>query len=202
MPASTISTASSALVPCGEIPLSVPYAMRTPALCAFSKLPAMSLPTSTPMPTATPSLPDAAVPAMYETFRGSVNTWECNEFGTMERRFFISRFSDAASHIFRELGVNQEMRRERNIGTAALDYRLTYRKPLHAGDAIIVKSGVLELRDKTVRFGHHLIDAGNGEVACSIEIVAVFFDLGLRKSIPLPEEIRENAASHMIFESA
>ena len=34
-----------------------------------------------------------------DTFRGSVNTWECDEVGHMNVQFYVARASDAAFYL-------------------------------------------------------------------------------------------------------
>lgn len=127
------------------------------------------------------------------TYRGALESWEADETGFVPARFQIARFAECAAHLFHRIGASKPLLRSRNLGSAALDYAIDYRAPLRPGQAIDIRSGVLEVRGKVLRFFHHLIDAAQGNVATSIEVAVVFFDLAARKSVPMPREAQAGA---------
>lgn len=127
------------------------------------------------------------------TYRGALETWETDETDFVPARFQIARFAECAGQLFRQIGISKPLLRARNLGSAALDYAIDYRAPLRPGQAIDIRSGVLEVRGKVLRIFHHLLDAAQGEVATSIEVAVVFFDLAARKSVPMPQEARAGA---------
>lgn len=138
-----------------------------------------------------PSAPTERQPGLIETGRGTVNSWEIDWHGHMASRFFMARFSDAASHLLANIGLDADTLRDRNWGSAALDYRLVYRRRLRAGDAFVIRSGMLEVQEKVWRFFHQVEDISTGEIVCIAEIVALLFDLSTRKSFAFPSELRE-----------
>ena len=127
------------------------------------------------------------------TCRRSVNTWEVNSTKIATPAFVISCVSDGAMHFFTHMGVDHAWRIANDTGSAALDYDIVYRRPMPIGTPAEIRSQFLETREKTFRFSHHLCDGGTGDVAVTIEITAVLFDLTKRKSIKLPEEFHEKA---------
>jgi len=127
------------------------------------------------------------------TCRRAVNTWEVNDTGVATPAFVISCVSDAAMHFFTHVGVSHAWRVEHDIGSAALDYHIVYHRPMAIGTPVEAHSQFLETREKVFRFSHHLCDATNGDLAATVEVTAVLFDLGKRKSIALPEEFHEKA---------
>jgi acyl-CoA thioester hydrolase len=68
---------------------------------------------------------------------------------------------------------------------------------LFAGDIVEVKSRLLELRDKSIRFLHEMSNAETGEIAATCEITAVHLDREAHKSIPFPPAIRDTAMKHL-----
>ncbi len=145
-----------------------------------------------------PDAPAGIVAGMYETGRGAVNSWEIDWHGAMAPRFFMARCSDAAAHLMAGAGLDPHLMRDRNWGSAALDYRLTYLRRLRAGDAVVIKSGLLEIREKVWRFCHLMLDSATGEVVARAEIVALLFDLATRKSFPFPDDIRAKVESQIL----
>jgi acyl-CoA thioester hydrolase len=143
-------------------------------------------------------LPEREPEGMFESYRGAVDTWECDPFGCMAPRFYTARFSDAAGHVYDAIGVSAKSMRENRLGSAALDYKTTYFAPLHAGDVVVNRTCFINIGNKTLTFYHRLSNAGTGELVATIEIVSVMFDLEKRKSIPLPDDIRAKAETMLI----
>jgi len=141
-----------------------------------------------PAPMKSLILPSTPLKHMFETSRSAVNVWECDQFSNMETRYIISRFSDAASHIVSSVGITRAVQRERNLGSAALDYYVEFNKPIRMADAIILKSGLLDRKPKNFVFGHHMINCDTGDILNSTTVLGCYFDMTARKSVPLPQE--------------
>ena len=58
---------------------------------------------------------------------------------------------------------------------------------------VTVRSAVDEVKDKVVRLMHEMTNDETGEVAAIMHLVCVYFDTEIRKSLPLPPDIRERA---------
>lgn len=151
-----------------------------------------------PKPAGDPPPPLAPVDGMYETCRGSVDRWEAEETGRMATRFFMARFSEAAGNMLAGGDLTADQMRQQGLGSAALDYTIDYFRPLHVGDAYYTRTGMLELREKTWRFCHFLLDSNTHEPLARTEIVAVLFDLKARKSIIMPDRVRQSFAKRLI----
>jgi acyl-CoA thioester hydrolase len=80
---------------------------------------------------------------------------------------------------------------------AAVQQNITYRRELLAGDVVEVRSVVLELRDKSIRFRHEMRNAETGEIAASCEITGVHMDRQARKSVPFADGVRRSIDSHL-----
>lgn len=154
---------------------------------------ARPIPDLAPLPENDKRFDDIADAAMFETYRGSVNVWECDYLGHMNVQFYTDRFSHAAGQIFSRLAIP----RERHVGSAAVQYDVRYLKELRAGTPLLVRSAIIDVGNKTLRFGHRVFNASTGQLAATADIVGVTFDLKARKSIPVPEETRRAAAALM-----
>jgi len=84
---------------------------------------------------------------------------------------------------------------------AALEQNIQYKRELRAGDVIEIRSGVLELGNKTMRITHEMRHFTGGWVAARTTILATYFDTIARKSTPLPDPVREKAQTLMAEES-
>ncbi len=158
-----------------------------------------AFPGGPPLPPAgSPPPPQSLRAGMYETCRGGVDQWECDENGRMATRFYMARFSSAAMNVFVAADFDTSRMREAGLGSAALDYIIDIKQMMRVGQAFHCQTGVLELRDKTWRFGHLLLDSNSGETLATAEVVAVFFDLKTRKAITMPEPVRAGFTRHLL----
>ncbi len=85
--------------------------------------------------------------------------------------------------------------REHERGMMAVQQNITYQRELVAGDVVEVRSRVIEVRDKVIRFVHEMHNGEDGEVAARCELTGVHVDRRARKSCSLPAEIRSAATA-------
>jgi acyl-CoA thioester hydrolase len=71
-------------------------------------------------------------------------------------------------------------------------------RELHARDMISIHSGILEVREKEIRFCHEMFNEATGEVAASTVITGIHFDRGLPKSVPFPVAVREQTGGLLV----
>ena len=135
---------------------------------------------------------------MIETYRGAVYPWHCDQMGHMNVMWYVGKFDEATWNLFAEMGVTTRFLKENRRGMAAVQQNITYKRELLAGDIIQVRSRLLELRDKSIRFRHDMTNAETGEMAAFCEITAVHMDRSLRKSAPFAETVRETALRYLV----
>ncbi|MHB1011922.1 MAG: enoyl-CoA hydratase-related protein [Desulfobacteria bacterium] len=67
-----------------------------------------------------------------------------------------------------------------------------------AGDVVSIRSGVLEIREKVIRFFHEMYNDETGEIAATAELTGVHLDTALRKSCPFPGQVFERAGALVV----
>lgn len=128
------------------------------------------------------------------TYRGAVYPWHCDHMGHMNVMWYVGKFDEANWNLFVACGLTPAYLRGGSHGMAAVQQTISYRREVLAGDTIEVRSRVLEVREKVLRFAHVMHDTQTGEVAASCELTAVHMDSRARKSCPFPDSIRQSAA--------
>ena len=128
---------------------------------------------------------------LIETYRGAVYPWHCDHMGHMNVMWYVGKFDEATWNLFALAGVTAAFLKENKRGMAAVQQNITYKRELHAGDTVVVRSAFLEVREKTARFVHEMRHAVNGEVSAICVLTGVSIDTQTRKSCPLPAEIVE-----------
>ena len=125
---------------------------------------------------------------MFETSRSAVDVWECDADSNMEMQPIVGRFSDAAGHVMGHVGMTREMQKERNLGSAALDYYTEFHSPIKVATSLILKSALLDRKPKNFIFGHIMIDADTNKIVSNTTVLGCYFDMTARKSVLLPPE--------------
>ena len=125
---------------------------------------------------------------MIETYRGAVYPWHCDHMGHMNVMWYVGKFDEATWNLFSAVGVTPAFLRERHRAMAAVQQDITYKRELLSGDVVAVRSGILEMREKVVKFVHEMRQAQAGEVAAVCVITGVHMDGKTRKSTGFPPE--------------
>lgn len=125
------------------------------------------------------------------TYRGVVQPWHCDQMGHMNVMHYVGKFDEASWNFFSEVGLTMERMTRDHIGVAAVEQNLSYKRELFPGDTIEVRSHVIEVRDKALRFAHEMLHLESGEVAATSSYTVVHMSHETRKAAPLPDDVRE-----------
>ena len=131
------------------------------------------------------------------TYRGVVYPWHCDHMGHMNVMWYVGKFDEATWNLFASIGITPAYVRDQRHGMAGLQQNITYKKELIAGDVVLVRSEILEVREKVIRFQHELFNGEEGELAAVCELTVVHLDLRTRKSRPFPAEIAARARANL-----
>jgi len=138
------------------------------------------------------------------TYRGVVYPWQCDHIGHMNVMWYAGKFDEATWQLFAMVGITPAYLREQKHGMGAVEQKITYKRELRPGDVITVRSGLLEMQEKVIRFYHEMRNEETGEVAATTTLTAVHMDAEKRKSCPFPPEIlkrgRKMAKDHGLNE--
>ena len=99
----------------------------------------------------------------FETARGTVHAWQCDHMGHAYLRAY---------------GVQQS---------------INYRKELLPGDLVLVKSQLIEFRERSLKMRHEMQHVETGEVCATCELTAVCIEARTRKPREFPPEISSKA---------
>ena len=129
------------------------------------------------------------------TYKGAVYPWHCDHMGHMNVMWYVGKFDEATWAYFASLGLTPAKLRDNARGMAALEQNLTYKREVLPGDTLEIYTSTVEIKDKTVRFNHEMIDCETGEVVSICELLAVHMDTNARKAIALPKEVQIKAVT-------
>ena len=68
----------------------------------------------------------------------------------MNVQWYTSKFDEGSWHLFSAVGITSDYIQKNNKGMAALEQTTKYKAEVMAGDLLVVKSKILEVKDKTI----------------------------------------------------
>ncbi len=135
---------------------------------------------------------------MIETARGTVHEWQRDHMGHINVRAYMEFLEEACWQFYAMLGMTPSLLRSGALGLAAVQQNISYRKELYPGDTVAVRTGVLEIRDKVLRFRHELFNTQTGDISAVCDFTVVCLDPKTRKSRPFPQEVSVKALAFVL----
>jgi acyl-CoA thioester hydrolase len=136
------------------------------------------------------------------TYRGTVYPWHCDHVGHMNVMWYVGKFDEATWHFFHGIGITPAYLRENRRGMAAVDQHIEYKRELRAGDLVTVRTTLLELAGKKVKFRHEMVNEATGELSAVTTLIGVHMDAEARRACPFPPELVERAAVSLPTDSS
>jgi acyl-CoA thioester hydrolase len=130
---------------------------------------------------------------LVETYRGMIYPWHCDHMGHMNVMWYVGKFDEATWNLFAAVGITTAFLKQSQLGMAAVQQNITYRRELLAGDTVAVRSAFLEVRERAAKFVHEMRNAATGEVSAICVLTGVQIDTQTRKSCPFPAQLAERA---------
>ena len=83
-------------------------------------------------------------------------------------------------------------------GSVVVEMLNDYRRPLRAGDLLVVMSGLAAFTDKVLTFTHFLFEAETGTLAACAEAIGMKLDQKIRKTMTFTREEQTRLAERQI----
>jgi len=132
--------------------------------------------------------------SVIETYRGVVYPSQLDHMEHMNVQWYTSKFDEATWQLFSAIGITSKYMREKNRGMAAIEQITKYKSEVSSGELLVVKSKVIEIREKIIRFLHLMYNAESMQEVATTELVGVHINREIRKSCPLPISVIEKCA--------
>jgi acyl-CoA thioesterase FadM/ketosteroid isomerase-like protein len=122
--------------------------------------------------------------ALELTLEARVEAQFLDQMGHMNVAWYMQLFNSGVWTFFERNGLSEAYLRQSQRGMFGLEDSLRYLSELRDGARLEVRTGLLELRSKTVRLLQHMVDVEQQKIAATREVVAVHIDLKTRRSTP------------------
>jgi len=127
------------------------------------------------------------------TARGTVHAWQCDAMGQVSVRACGERFEEACWQYCAMPGIVPSRLRAGEIPMAAVRHDTRYLSEFVAGQVVDVRTTMLEVRDKVLRFVHAMVNAGAGAISATSGSTVVCLDPRARRSRPFPADVLAHA---------
>jgi acyl-CoA thioester hydrolase len=107
----------------------------------------------------------------------------------MNVMWYVGKFDEATWQLFNALGLSPSYLRSANRGMAAVDQHISYLQELRAGDVVTIRTTLLELKERSLRFVHEMTNDETAEVAARTTLKAVHLDAIARRSCAFAADI-------------
>jgi acyl-CoA thioester hydrolase len=123
------------------------------------------------------------------TYRGTVYPWHCDHMNHMNVMWYVGKFDEATWNLLAMLGLTPSALKGKGLGIVAVKQELAYKRELLAGDTLTIRSGIIEMREKSVRFFHEMTNNESGEIAAVTILTGVQIDAATRKARAFEEDV-------------
>lgn len=126
------------------------------------------------------------------TYGGTCYPADCDHMGHMNVAAYVRKFDEGTWFLWDRLGFSARRMNSDNCGIAALESNVAYKREVLPGEAISVRSRVIEVGDKTAKFEHEMTVNRDGEeeLAARCTYLVCCLDTDARKGMAWPEDIR------------
>jgi acyl-CoA thioester hydrolase len=114
--------------------------------------------------------------------------------GHLNNAKYLTYFEQGRIRYFVELGLFEPGQSFMDIGVIMAEASVTFHAPVEYGDRVKVGVRFGKLGNKSMRVEQGILHAGSGEVLASGYIILVAYDYHARKTIPIPDVMREKIA--------
>ena len=141
---------------------------------------------------------EESVPDPTLTYRGVAYPWHCDHMGHMNVMWYVGKFDEATWQLLAMLGITGSYMRDRRLGMVAVEQKIVYKRELVPRDLVMIRSGILEIKEKVIRFFHEMVNEGSDEIAAVTVLTGVPIDAETRKARPFPGDILERGRKMLV----
>ena len=126
-----------------------------------------------------------------QTYRGAVQTWECDSNRHMNVMYYINKFELGGRNLSYEMGITKATLEHHNWGVAVVEHLIQYKKEVLEDDLLYIESEVIAYSRKTMTVLHTMYLVETDEVVSTARIVFVLLDKKTRKAVVIPADMRK-----------
>lgn len=127
-----------------------------------------------------------------EVWSGGVNTWECDEMGHLNVRFWVAKAQEALGGLALALGMPQAFAPDAQATLVVREQHIRFLREAHAGKALYATGGVVEMGEADARL-LVVLRHPDGQPAATFQLVVAHATPRDLRPFPWPARIRDRA---------
>lgn len=126
---------------------------------------------------------------MIEVYRGSINTWECDEMGHMNVRFYVAKMMEGLAEFAHAVGLDHAFRKDGPSTLRPREQHIRFMREARAGEPFTMVACVLEVSESSFLL-YQQINHMNGEPCAAYRTWVDHIDVSTGLSFPWSAETR------------
>ena len=110
--------------------------------------------------------------------------------GHLNMAYYNVMFDRAIDELWLVLGIGPSYKKSRNSSTFTAECHVRYLREIHLGQPLQVSVTLIAADDKRLHTFEELRHASEGWLSATSENMTLHIDMGLRKTAPLPSDVR------------
>jgi acyl-CoA thioester hydrolase len=139
-----------------------------------------------PLEPATATLPPAPLELLHEAVRPEWIDYN----GHMNVAYYVLVFDHATDGLFDLLDIGAAYVKRTNLSAFVLETHVTYLQEVIEGAPLRVTGQLLDTDDKRLHVWFEMFHADEGYLSATSELLLMHVDLGARRSVPFPADVR------------
>lgn len=123
------------------------------------------------------------------TYKGVVYPWHCDHMGHMNVMWYAGKFDEATWNLLSQVGITSTYLKQEGRGMVAVEQQTFYKRELFAGMTICINSKISEVKDKSVKFVHEMINNETNEIVAITYVTGLHIDSKSRRPCALPDNV-------------
>lgn len=128
-----------------------------------------------------------------EIWRGGVNTWDCDEMGHMNVRFYVVRAMEGLAGLAAELGLPHAFSPYANATVVVREQHIRFLREAHAGATLHMLGGVVEVSEIEAKVLQLLVHSATGQLAATFQTTIAHVTPREGEAFPWPRVVHERA---------
>jgi steroid delta-isomerase len=137
-------------------------------------------------------------PGLDSTLEARVEPHFLDAMGHMNVSFYTQLFDQGVWTYFEHHGLDRDYMQREHRGAFALEETTRYLAELREGEALSVHTGILEVRERTLRLLQVMTAVDKGVRAAERELVVAHIDMATRRTAPFAPELAANLRSQLV----
>lgn len=134
---------------------------------------------------------------MVTCFSGNANTWECDEMGHMNVRFYVSKGLEGLATFSHLLGIGPSWQNDQSVSLGVIHEHIRYIREVMPGEDLSIEVGILSASPEQLEIFQLMHNTRSGQIACSMIHRVELRRLSDEVRVPFNESILEKTKDYL-----